>query len=181
MAEAERVARSWDAEMRKGYLKLTTLLLLSRNSLTGYGIMKEVEKRTLGLWKPTTGGIYPRLKELEEKGYIEGQWTKEEGRRKKIYSITDAGRQVLEAAFQKQQQAQRTMRSLFQEIAQDILETKLPPPPNLELGLPPFGVGIEDKPVDEQVRILKDARAQIRRQLKQIETRLEKLEEKKVS
>ena len=73
------------------------------------------------------------------------------------------------------------MRSLFQEIAQDILETELPPPPSLELGLPPFGVGIEDKPVDEQVRILKDAQAQIRRQLKQIETRLEKLEEKKVS
>ena len=107
--------------MRKGYTKLAVLMFLSKKSLTGYSIMKEIEKGTLGFWKITSGGIYPVLKELEEHEYIKGQWRSTGERKKKKYEITSKGNELLKTALRKQQQIAETVGELFHQFAQEIL------------------------------------------------------------
>ncbi len=42
------------------------------------------------------GSLYPALYRLERRGWVEAEWgTSELGRRAKLYSLTDAGRQQL--------------------------------------------------------------------------------------
>lgn len=55
---------------------------------------------------------------------------------------------------------------------------KLPPTPRAFSFLP-FGKGLEEKSVDEQMRVLKRARARMHKAIKLIDKRLEKLEEMK--
>lgn len=161
--------------MRKGYAKLATLMFLNRKPTTGYSVMKGIEDKTLGFWRLTAGGVYPVLKELEGRGYIKGEWSSEDGRRKKVYEITDEGRRLLEKALQKQQQMAETIGSLFREFAHEILETEFPTTSMHGL----FDLsekGLEGKPVNEQTRVLKHIRARMLEAIKNIDERLERLE-----
>lgn len=176
MSKAEEVAEMWGMEMRKGYTKLAVLMFLNRNALTGYTIMKEIEDETFGFWKLTSGGVYPVLKELEEKGYIKGRWKAKGERRKKIYEITDEGKQMLETALYRQQQMEETIGKLFRQFAQEVLGTKLPSPPPARFKLLPFGKNLEGKPLEEQIRILKSFRTHMRQTIKLIDKKLQKLE-----
>lgn len=60
----------------------------------GYEIALEVEERSDGAFELQHGTLYPILHRLEEEGLIEGTWS-EEGRRRKDYRLTDAGRRHL--------------------------------------------------------------------------------------
>lgn len=175
MVRVEQLADSWSVEMRRGHAKLAVLMFLSRRPMTGYSIMKEIEEKTLGFWRLTAGGVYPILKELEGRGYIKGEWRSEDGRRKKVYEITDEGRRLLEKALQKQQQISETIGSLFREFAREILETE--PPPTPTHGFFDFlsGRGLEGKPVNEQIRVLQLIRAHMLEAIKTIDQRLERL------
>ena len=53
MGKEGKTAELWGKEMRKGYTKLAALLFLNKKSLTGYDIMREIEKETLGFWRLT--------------------------------------------------------------------------------------------------------------------------------
>jgi DNA-binding PadR family transcriptional regulator len=54
--------------------------------------MQEVEERSEGVWRPSPGSVYPALAQLEDEGLIV---TREEDGRK-LFAITDAGREVVE-------------------------------------------------------------------------------------
>ena len=69
----------------KGYLKLLVLSRLKKNSMTGVDIMNMIES-ALGK-KPSSGSVYPMLKNLTEKGYISFV----ENKNSKIYSINEIG------------------------------------------------------------------------------------------
>ncbi len=176
MAELQKVATSWSVEMKKGYVRLAMLMLLSRESLTGYDIMRLIEKKTMGFWRLTPGGIYPNLRKLERKGYVKGHWEFKGGMRKKRYTITDEGRQLLEAALQRQQQMAETMGGLFSEFAQEVLETE---PVSLQISkvpsFPLFGESLEGKPVSEQIAILKRTRSNMCRAIKHIDDKVKAL------
>lgn len=176
MGKAEEIAESWGMQMRKGYAKLAMLMFLNKKALTGYDIMKEIEEETMGFWTLTAGGVYPVLNELEEKGYIKGQWKAKGERRKKIYEITDEGKRILETALQKQQQTAETMGGLFRRFAHEVLGTNLPPTPGT-FDFLPFGKNLEEKPADEQIHVLKGLRTRMRKAIKLIDERLQKLEE----
>jgi len=95
----EQIATLWRRQMQKGYLKLAVLFALIRGQLHGYELMKRVDELSLGMLKPTAGSIYPTLRELERAGLIKGEWKPEE--RKKVYTITARGREVLTRAAEK--------------------------------------------------------------------------------
>jgi DNA-binding PadR family transcriptional regulator len=73
----------------KGFLSYMILWILSKESLNGAGIAKELEKRRGS--KPSPGTIYPALKELREKGLIAAD-------KGKVYSLTKKGEKELKAA-----------------------------------------------------------------------------------
>ncbi|MEM3670496.1 MAG: PadR family transcriptional regulator [Thermoprotei archaeon] len=56
--------------MKIGAVSLWLLLLLSERPMYGYEIIRELEKRFSGYWKPKTGTIYPALEKLEKEGLI---------------------------------------------------------------------------------------------------------------
>jgi DNA-binding PadR family transcriptional regulator len=53
--------------------------------------MKELEARRGGFRRPSPGSVYPTLQMLEEGGYL----TSEEVDGKRVYTITESGRQFL--------------------------------------------------------------------------------------
>jgi DNA-binding PadR family transcriptional regulator len=76
----------------QGDLKYVILRLLEEKPRHGYDIIKELESRFGGSYAPSPGTVYPTLTMLEDLGYA--RIVPEEGG-KKIYEITDQGRQHL--------------------------------------------------------------------------------------
>ena len=74
-----------------GRLRLYLLKLLEESPRHGYDVIRLLEDRFLGLYAPSPGTIYPRLQRLEAEGLV--TQSQEGGR--KVYRITDAGRQEL--------------------------------------------------------------------------------------
>ena len=132
----EIAASNWLKETQKGYIRIATLILLSKKPHHGYEIMKEIKERTRGFWKPTAGGIYPILKNLKESGYIKGEWDTKTRRRKRIYIITEAGKNVLKRAISKENQLAATMRSLFEEYMKSVLDVDMQLDQALKIPLP---------------------------------------------
>ena len=61
----------------------------------GYQIAVDVEDESNGLFRFRHGTLYPILHRLEEDGRIRGSWSREGGRRKKVYALTPAGERHL--------------------------------------------------------------------------------------
>lgn len=74
--------------MRRGDIKFHLLEILKETPRHGYEIISELEKQSGG-YRPSPGSVYPTLQMLEEGGYL----TSEQIEGKRVYTITDAGRQ----------------------------------------------------------------------------------------
>jgi DNA-binding PadR family transcriptional regulator len=77
--------------LASGDLQLVLLALLGERPSHGYELIKALEERSGGFYSPSPGMIYPALTWLEEVGYasVAAEGTK------KLYSITDTGREYL--------------------------------------------------------------------------------------
>src|SRR6267378_1318455 len=79
--------------MKIGAVSLWLLLLLSEKPMYGYEIIRELEKRFSGYWKPKAGTIYPALEKLEKNHLLTSRVEfREEAPDRKHYALTDAGR-----------------------------------------------------------------------------------------
>jgi len=125
--EDEKVVLDWIKQIRKGYIRIIILTLLNKRTHYGYDIMKEVRERTEGTLRFTSGGIYRNLQDLEKSKYVHSEWDGQSGRRRRIYTITESGRIILESALAKEEQLARNMRDLFKEYLTDVLEVSLQP------------------------------------------------------
>jgi PadR family transcriptional regulator, regulatory protein PadR len=82
--------------MKIGAVSLWLLLLLSEKPMYGYEIIRELEKRFSGYWKPKAGTIYPALEKLEKNHLLTSRVEfREEAPDRKHYALTDAGRSEL--------------------------------------------------------------------------------------
>jgi DNA-binding PadR family transcriptional regulator len=75
---------------RRGDIKAAVLALLGEKPMHGYEMIKEIEERSGGLWRPSAGSIYPTLQLLEESGLISG--AERDGKRE--FSLTEEGRRA---------------------------------------------------------------------------------------
>ncbi|MFH5878266.1 PadR family transcriptional regulator [Arthrobacter sp. NA-172] len=78
----------------RGEVRSAVLALLAERPMHGYQIIHEIEERSGGNWKPSAGSVYPTLQLLADEGLI----TAEESNGRKIYSLTEAGREEAEGA-----------------------------------------------------------------------------------
>jgi DNA-binding PadR family transcriptional regulator len=76
----------------RGDLKYVILELLKDQPRHGYDIIRALEDRMRGYYRPSPGSVYPTLQMLEDLGYVTS--IQQEG--KKVYTITDEGRRYLE-------------------------------------------------------------------------------------
>ncbi len=82
--------------MKVGAVSLWLLLLLSEKPMYGYEIIRELEKRFSGYWKPKTGTIYPALDRLEKNRLVTSRVEfREEAPDRKHYALTEKGRMEL--------------------------------------------------------------------------------------
>jgi DNA-binding PadR family transcriptional regulator len=69
--------------------------MLSLGRRTGYEIKSLVDVSTRFFWAASYGQIYPELARLEELGLVRGEEDRSNGRRRKAYELTAAGRRTL--------------------------------------------------------------------------------------
>ncbi|MGE8203472.1 PadR family transcriptional regulator [Heyndrickxia sp. NPDC080065] len=86
----------FNRELVKGSTSLLLLHLLDERDMYGYQLAKEMERRSDEALHVKEGTLYPALKKLEEKGYIDSYWQEQEkGPARKYYRITKDGKEVL--------------------------------------------------------------------------------------
>lgn len=92
---------------------------ISRGPTHGYEILREIEEKTEGAWRPGPGSVYPLLRRLESKGYLESE-TVGNGVELKKYRITKKG----ERHIHETREMFRTMHnrwSLFRTMFVDLI------------------------------------------------------------
>lgn len=86
------VSMKIDKELLKGSTVILILSLLDSKTMYGYEMIKEIEKRSNGVFEFKEGTLYPILHTLESNGMVEAYWNEsEEGRKRKYYKITEKG------------------------------------------------------------------------------------------
>jgi DNA-binding PadR family transcriptional regulator len=81
----------------KGHLDLLLLGVLAASPGHGYAIIAALRERSDGVLELAEGAVYPALHRLEELGLIASDWKPVGGRRRREYSITEAGTAALAA------------------------------------------------------------------------------------
>jgi DNA-binding PadR family transcriptional regulator len=173
----DETTTSWLKEAQKGYIRMGVLILLNKKPSHGYEIMKEINTRTKGFWKPTAGGVYPILRDLEESRYIEGEWQIQKNRKIKVYKITESGELILRRAIVKQAEIFNNIGSLFGEFARDVLNietaTSMPNMPS------PFTPFLEENPdSEENLKHLEHERKHIYESVKMMQKRLKLIDKR---
>ena len=171
----EKTASKWLKESQKGFMRIAFLLLLSKKPCHGYEMMKEVEDRTEGFWKPTAGGVYPILQSLEQSGYINGEWGPQK-RKRKIYHITDSGKKILNDVLLTHSRIAENMNNLFKEYVQEVLNLEpngLPIPQ-----FPNFFSSFLEKEPKNKTKALKMKRKRIQDMLTKLQKELENVDER---
>ena len=83
-------------QIRKGSTQTLILSLLSDESMYGYQITQELQRRSEGYFEMKEGLLYPTLHRMEQDGLLQSEWRSVAGsRRRKYYLITEEGRRVL--------------------------------------------------------------------------------------
>ncbi|WP_282606096.1 PadR family transcriptional regulator [Pelagibius sp. Alg239-R121] len=89
----------WNSTIKMSLSKFFILCVLNEQDLHGYDIAKEVERRTDGCCSPREGTIYPVLKQFTEGGYVTFESEIVSGRERKIYTITQTGREAFKVGL----------------------------------------------------------------------------------
>lgn len=85
-----------DKEMLKGSVDLLLLSLINQRDLYGYEISKLLKQLSNDQYEMSEGTLYPALKRLERKEWIESYWLETAAGRRKYYKITGSGIKELE-------------------------------------------------------------------------------------
>jgi len=84
-----RFEKSGGSRVGRGDVRAAVLALLAERPMHGYQLIREIEERSGGAWKPSAGSVYPTLQLLADEGVIRA----EESNGRKTYSLTEAGRE----------------------------------------------------------------------------------------
>lgn len=79
-----------EKEMNRGFLQLVILMLLEK-PMYGYQMSKLMEEKGAAIEEST---LYPLMRRLETQGMLESRWDTSEGKARKYYQVTDAGREI---------------------------------------------------------------------------------------
>jgi len=85
-----------DAQLKRGMLETCVLAALSGQDSYGYQIVKEVSPHI----EITESTLYPILRRLENSGALEAYSVEHQGRLRRYYRITDAGREQIREFLQ---------------------------------------------------------------------------------
>jgi len=103
----------------RGLLHFYALLSIARKPMRGYDLIREIEFKTEGAWRPGPGAVYPVLQKLVKQGYISVKRKSGDGPTQVLYEVTPAGEQnIANAKKMMRSSTERLalMRSLFIDL-----------------------------------------------------------------
>jgi len=162
-------------------MKLLVLMLLARKAMYGYAIMNELDERTLGLWRPTAGGIYPLLKRMEKKKEIMARCAISSGRRRRIYQITSEGRSKLNEVLEKHKLLIDTMDGMYADLMSDAQDAnrRSPEVSPFTLFREVFSIsGPRARTAEEERRLLLSIQRRLKTLQTRVNTRIKEINEK---
>jgi DNA-binding PadR family transcriptional regulator len=108
---------------RHGRLRLYLLRLLDEEPRHGYEVIRLLRDRFMGVYAPSPGTIYPRLARLEEEGLV----THDEENGRKVYRITEAGREELRnrgaELDELEEELSASVSDIVREVREDVRDT----------------------------------------------------------
>ena len=168
----ERMRQHWERHARgrargrrlgrlleHGDLRFVVLALLNEQPRHGYELIKELEERTGGAYRPSAGVMYPTLAMLEDEGLVR-QAGGEIGR--KLYEPTDEGKRLLE-------QYRPQVDAVFARMA-EVAESSESSRPRIARAMSNLGMALQNRlarrpispeEIDRIVNILDDTAAAI--------------------
>ena len=75
----------------RGLLNFYALFSIARRPMRGYDLIKEIETKTKGAWRPGPGTVYPVLQKMVKRGLISVKKSSKAGPTQILYEITPAG------------------------------------------------------------------------------------------
>src|SRR5262245_8492435 len=84
-----------DSGLLGSAIEMLILEVISQGPSYGYEIAQTVSGRSGGTFEMKEGSLYPALHRLERRKLLRSLWREAEGRRRKYYELTDAGRAEL--------------------------------------------------------------------------------------
>ncbi|MCE8004096.1 PadR family transcriptional regulator [Billgrantia ethanolica] len=88
----------WRGTIKMSLSKFFVLSVLHRHPMHGYEVVQAVEKSTNGCCSPSEGTVYPVLNEFEAGGYLSSTNEVVQGRSRKVYALTEKGREAFQVA-----------------------------------------------------------------------------------
>ena len=88
----------WHGTIKMSLSKYFVLSVLHRKPMHGYEVVQAVEKSTKGCCSPSEGTVYPMLNEFEAGGYLSSTAEVVQGRSRKVYALTEKGREAFQVA-----------------------------------------------------------------------------------
>jgi PadR family transcriptional regulator PadR len=82
-------------ESLKGHLDLLILAAIGSTPRHGYAVAEALRTGSGGVFDLAEGTIYPALHRLERAGLLASRWSRYEGRRRRVYQLTVAGKTAL--------------------------------------------------------------------------------------
>lgn len=83
-------------DLLQGTLGILILKALALREMHGYGIARWIQDTTSDVLQIEEGSLYPALRRLEDKGFVESRWgISDNNRRARFYSLTSSGQQHL--------------------------------------------------------------------------------------
>ncbi|MEA2493160.1 MAG: hypothetical protein QOJ29_1071 [Thermoleophilaceae bacterium] len=84
--------------MAHRHLDLLLLAVLRRGGPQhGYAVIAGLREASDGAFDLPEGTVYPALHKLERDGLVQSEWSSEDGRKRRVYALTGAGRTALAA------------------------------------------------------------------------------------
>lgn len=84
-----------DSRLLSGTVEMLVLEVLSEANLYGYRIVRSVLERSQGTFELKEGSLYPALHRMERQKLLASYWEQADGRRRKYYKLTAAGKKAL--------------------------------------------------------------------------------------
>ncbi|MEF8835763.1 MAG: PadR family transcriptional regulator [Candidatus Thermoplasmatota archaeon] len=107
-----------DCKSHHGYpegrwLQFLILRVVCEEPKHGYGIIKRIEEMSEGRHKIKSGTMYTTLRRMEKKDLLKSEWEESEsGPDKRVYSITEEGREHLKGWLEMVKERKRMMEKM---------------------------------------------------------------------
>lgn len=84
----------WEGRIKRGVCRFLLFSALHQRPMHGYEMQRYIRNQCFGLCGPSDAMVYPTLREMLEEGLIQVEAETVSGRERKVYYLTETGREA---------------------------------------------------------------------------------------